>query len=295
MSPKSTVPVFVSHSREDDDFTLRLVNDLRRAGADTWVDTAEISHDDFVKSINEGLAGCKWLLLVMTPSALKSPWVEREVNAALYMVVDHRMLGIISIVAKPCREEEIPPTWATLNRHDATQDYEAALRQVLKALRLSDITPTLRSAEPAPIPESTTYVDVLAKVPLFSNLSKELLRRLSAVCREREYPAGTVLLRQGETGVGLITVANGRLQVTQRDQTGDERDLGVYDSGVILGEMSLIDDLPRTATVTAFVAVRVITLSVLDFRAVVREYPDIGLQISADLAHRLRIAESRAG
>src|SRR5215471_1301103 len=78
------IGVFVSHhhSPEEDAFTARLVADLEAAGADVWVDTSGITSDDFVKKISEGLAGRQWLVLVMTPAALASPWVQREVNVA---------------------------------------------------------------------------------------------------------------------------------------------------------------------------------------------------------------------
>jgi hypothetical protein len=89
------VRVFVSHhhSVDEDAFTARLVADLETAGADVWVDTAGITSDDFIKRINEGLVGWHWLVLVMTPAALASPWVQREVNVALNEHTAGRMRG----------------------------------------------------------------------------------------------------------------------------------------------------------------------------------------------------------
>lgn len=106
-----TVRVFVSHhhSRDEDAFTARLVADLQAAGADVWVDTSGIMSDDFVKRINEGLAGRQWLVLVMTPDALKSQWVQAEVNAALHQLRSGHMLGVIPVVAMACNEREVPP------------------------------------------------------------------------------------------------------------------------------------------------------------------------------------------
>jgi formylglycine-generating enzyme required for sulfatase activity len=135
------VRVFVSHhhSPEEDAFTARLVVDLEAAGADVWVDDARITSDDFIKKINEGLTGRQWLVLVMTPDALQSPWVQSEVNAALLQVRQGRMLGVIPLVAQPCNDADIPPLWATLNRYDAARGYETARDGLLRAMGLPPI------------------------------------------------------------------------------------------------------------------------------------------------------------
>src|SRR5579885_1756844 len=79
--------VFVSHSHLDDAFTRRLVDDLIAAGANVWVDVAGVGADDFQDRINQALVSCEWFLLVLTPSALRSPWVKMEVHAAIRLKV----------------------------------------------------------------------------------------------------------------------------------------------------------------------------------------------------------------
>jgi CRP/FNR family transcriptional regulator, cyclic AMP receptor protein len=132
------------------------------------------------------------------------------------------------------------------------------------------------------------YEDVIAQVPLFSDLSQRELQTLSANCREREYPAGATLLRQGETGVGLFIITAGSVRVSQEAPSGDVRDLGTFERGSVLGEMSLLDDLPRTATVTAAEPTRALVIPVWDFRAALREMPDIGIKLLAVMSRRLR-------
>jgi toxoflavin biosynthesis protein ToxD len=147
------VGVFVSHhhSPEEDIFTARLVADLEAAGADVWVDDARITSDDFIRKINEGLTGRQWLVLVMTPDALRSQWVQAEVNAALLQVRQGRMLGVIPLVAQSCNEADIPPLWATLQYYDAIRGYDTVRGGLLSALGL---TPG-RSAPPVqPAPPS---------------------------------------------------------------------------------------------------------------------------------------------
>ena len=78
------------------------------------------------------------------------------------------------------------------------------------------------------------YEDVIAQVPLFSDLTQREQSVLAANCRERDYPEGATLLRQGETGVGLFIITSGRAQVTQQTPDGSTRDLGVGSSRVDL-------------------------------------------------------------
>jgi CRP/FNR family transcriptional regulator len=135
------------------------------------------------------------------------------------------------------------------------------------------------------------YEDVIAQVPLFSDLTQREQQILSANCREREYPAGAALLRQGETGVGLFIITSGKVQVSQQGPDGSVRDLGAFDRGSVLGEMSLLDDLPRTASVVALEPTRALVIPVWDFRAALRESPDIAIKLLGVLSRRLRKSE----
>ena len=135
------------------------------------------------------------------------------------------------------------------------------------------------------------YEDVLAQVPLFHNLPKHELQTLSVNCRERDYPTGATLLRQGETGIGLFIITNGKVQISQQAPDGSVRDLGMFERGAVLGEMSLLDDLPRTATAVALEPTRALAIPVWDFRAVLREQPDIAIKLLAIMSQRLRRKE----
>ena len=137
------------------------------------------------------------------------------------------------------------------------------------------------------------FEDVILQVPLFQSLTKRELQVLANNCREREYPAGSVLLRQGETGVGLFIITGGRVNVTQATPDGETRELGSFRRGDVLGEMSLLDDQPRTATVVASEPTTALVIPVWDFRAALRESPDIGVKLLTVLSRRLRRAEAQ--
>ena len=138
------------------------------------------------------------------------------------------------------------------------------------------------------------YEDALAQVPLFQGLTRRDLQVLAANSREREYPAGAALLRQGETGVGLFIITSGSVHVSQTTPDGETRDLGDFGRGATLGEMSLLDDMPRTATVTATEPTKAIVIPVWDFRAALREAPEISIKLLTVLSHRLRANEAQS-
>jgi len=144
------VRVFVSHhhSPEEDSFTARLVADLEAAGADVWVDVVGVGAADFQKRINEALAHCNWFVLVLTPAAIASQWVEMEVHAAVRLKTQGRMRGIIQVLAAIVAQDQIPPTWGIYAHFDATRDYATALDLTLRELRL---TPSSPDPSPPPI------------------------------------------------------------------------------------------------------------------------------------------------
>jgi CRP/FNR family transcriptional regulator len=143
------------------------------------------------------------------------------------------------------------------------------------------------------------YEDTLARVDLFSGLRKKELKDLAAECREGKFSPGSVLLTQGEQGLGLFILTKGTVRITRKNSPdGPEEVLGTAGAGEVIGEMALLDDLPRSATVTAIDEVTVLSLPLWEFRRVLRNIlrsdPDVGLDLLAVLSRRLRKAEQRA-
>jgi CRP/FNR family transcriptional regulator, cyclic AMP receptor protein len=111
----------------------------------------------------------------------------------------------------------------------------------------------------------------------------------------RDYAAGETLVRQGTPGVGLFVLVSGRVRVSARQEDGgDEHELAVMGPGEVLGEMALLDELPRSATATALEPTRALLLPFQDFRAALREDADISIKLLAVVSRRLRRAETRA-
>ena len=143
------------------------------------------------------------------------------------------------------------------------------------------------------------YEDVLARVDLFSGLRKKELQDLSTYCVESTYHPGSVMLSEGEQGLGLFILTKGTVRITRKNSSdGAEQVLGTAGVGDVVGEMALLDDLPRSATVTAVDEVAVLKLPLWEFRRFLRHSlqndPDVGLALLAALSRRLRKAEQRA-
>jgi CRP-like cAMP-binding protein len=142
------------------------------------------------------------------------------------------------------------------------------------------------------------YEDALARVDLFSGLRYKELTEVAKCCREGKYSPGSVLISQGEKGSGLFIITKGTVRITRKNSPdGAEEVLGTAGAGEVIGEMSLLDDLPRSATVTAVDEVTVLLLPLWEFRRFLRRSlhndPDVGLDLLAVLSRRLRKAEQR--
>jgi CRP/FNR family transcriptional regulator, cyclic AMP receptor protein len=139
------------------------------------------------------------------------------------------------------------------------------------------------------------YEDTLSRVDLFSNLDRKELQALGGSCQQRTYSAGSALIRQGDTGVGLYVITKGTVRITQAgDPDRAEEDLGTEGAGGVLGEMALLDDLPRSATITAVDDVTALLLPVWEFRSTLQSQPTIAVKLLAVLSRRLRKAENRS-
>ncbi len=137
--------------------------------------------------------------------------------------------------------------------------------------------------------------DTLAHVELFSSLDKKELQTLAKSSQERTYSAGTTLFSQGDSGSGLYILKSGKVSITQKTGAQEaEKEINTVGAGETLGEMALLDDQPRSATVTAVEDVTALLLPIWEFRGVIKAHPDIALKLLATLSRRLRKVQGRA-
>lgn len=159
--------VFVSHSHVNDAFAERLVADLRAAGVEAWLDKTDLGPGNFQQHINNGLTACDWFVLVLTRSALGSPWVQQEVDAANRLKHQGRIQDLIFIQAEPVEHHELPPLWGVYNIFDATTEveYTSGLERLVKAVGGTAKT------ERKPVPQAKTpVVPVTIRQTLFGDV-----------------------------------------------------------------------------------------------------------------------------
>jgi CRP/FNR family cyclic AMP-dependent transcriptional regulator len=124
-------------------------------------------------------------------------------------------------------------------------------------------------------------VAAIAKVPLFSKCSKGELRRIAQLADEIDLAEGKVLTQQGARGREFFVLLEGTADVRQ-----DDRALPPLGAGDFLGEIALVADVPRTATVTASSPVRALVITDRAFRELLRQSPDIQGKVLDAVASR---------
>ena len=125
-------------------------------------------------------------------------------------------------------------------------------------------------------------VKALKSAPLFESLSSRELQELAQVADELQVDAGKVLTRQGETGYEFFVIMDGEVEIERNGQL-----LGTRGAGDFIGEIAILEDVPRTATVTAKTPVKFFVLTAQSFRSVVDRYPDVERKVLRTLARRL--------
>ena len=132
--------------------------------------------------------------------------------------------------------------------------------------------------------------ELVQRVPLFSDLSKQEVQGLASSMKERTFSEGDTIATEGQSGIGFFVIEEGEATVTIG---GQER--GTLKAGDHFGEIALIDDGARTATVTAKTQLRAYGITAWEFRPMVEQNAGLAWKLLKELAKRLRDAEVRAG
>jgi CRP/FNR family cyclic AMP-dependent transcriptional regulator len=134
--------------------------------------------------------------------------------------------------------------------------------------------------------------DTLKQVPLFGGFTPKQLKSLATWTTTRSYPAGQVIVSEGQTGMGLYCIQSGRVKITKRTSSG-ERELRQMGAGESFGEISLLDDRPRSATVTALEPTTAVLVDKSQFKAGMVTHPEIASAILPVVVGWLREADTK--
>lgn len=127
------------------------------------------------------------------------------------------------------------------------------------------------------------YYDVLHQIDLFSSLDRKTLELIGSITTQIDRPEGTILVREGAPGLEAFVVVDGEASVTR-----DGKEIATVGPGGFFGEMALVDNEPRVATVTSKTPMRLLVLNQREFNSLLDQVPDVTKQILAGVQERLR-------
>jgi CRP-like cAMP-binding protein len=127
------------------------------------------------------------------------------------------------------------------------------------------------------------WTNVLGDVPIFSGLAPRHLKKVAALGKIRRFHEGGTLMQVGDPGDAMYVILDGEVSVRPPGRRNATVGIGGF-----VGELALLDDGPRTATVVATEPVVVLSVTRASFCKLLRSEPTIGLAVAEELARRLR-------
>ncbi|HLS57754.1 MAG TPA: cyclic nucleotide-binding domain-containing protein [Zeimonas sp.] len=133
----------------------------------------------------------------------------------------------------------------------------------------------------------------LRRVPLLSSLNEQQLETLAAGSARRNFPKGRTIVSEGEPSQSLYILLSGRAKVQRSDSEGKEVILAVLGSGDFFGEMSLIDDAPRSASVITLESCDFMAINKDSFKSMLMQSNEMCMAVMKGLVRRLREADKK--
>jgi CRP/FNR family transcriptional regulator, cyclic AMP receptor protein len=146
-----------------------------------------------------------------------------------------------------------------------------------------------------PAMATTVSTTVLKSVPLFASFPDDQLRMLVTVVARRSAPRASVIMAAGDQIDSLYIVISGRLKVMMGDADGKEVILSLIGPGEFFGEMGLIDDSPRSASVVTIEPCELLSIAKRDFKKILAENFEMSMAVMRGLVRRLREADRKIG
>lgn len=133
-------------------------------------------------------------------------------------------------------------------------------------------------------------INFLSKIPLFKDLKRRQLEMLSRLVGQKTYQPGEVIVKQGQGGVGLFIIESGKADVLRKVADGSETQVNTLVAGDFFGELALLDEGQRTASVVAVEPTICMAMTRWDFMPLLKDDADMAILILQEIVKRFRRA-----
>ncbi|MCK5197355.1 MAG: cyclic nucleotide-binding domain-containing protein, partial [Spirochaetales bacterium] len=132
------------------------------------------------------------------------------------------------------------------------------------------------------------FFDFLRSIPFFEELSNDDIHSISKYCTDSVFEPGKILFDEGDPADMFYIIMDGEVEVWKAYGTDDEDMLAVHGNGKLFGEMALIDNMPRSATVKTRTQTRLLQIGEHDFQNMIRENSSVAFSIVRSLSSMVR-------
>ncbi len=134
-------------------------------------------------------------------------------------------------------------------------------------------------------------MEILSKISLFSLMKNRDLRRIAKLAHHHSFKKGELIIREGERDGRLFVIISGKVEIIKGLGSQKEKPLGILRPINYFGEMALLDDYIRTASIVAMKDTEILSLDQWNIREEIRKYPSIAIELLQTLSRRIRAAE----
>lgn len=136
-------------------------------------------------------------------------------------------------------------------------------------------------------------VELVRAVPIFSDLDDQQIKKISEIGIHRKYQKNGIIFLEEEEGAALFIIISGKVKVVRTDDEGREVILSILGPGDFFGEMSILDGLPRSATVVSLDSSELFMIHRRDFYHLLEKAPQVAIALLRELTARLRKSDEQ--
>ncbi len=136
-------------------------------------------------------------------------------------------------------------------------------------------------------PKRSSVEEMLSKIPVFENLSVKEIRQVASIVHHRQYVPGEYVFYQDDPGLGMYVIEKGNVAIVLNNDDATKKEVATLSDGDFFGEIALLDESPRSASVIAKTEAELIGFFRPDLFDIIEKTPKAGLKIVLKLAEML--------